>query len=227
MNLESGSSRGSAGFVRPNGREVGLLLAVGVFVLAISLAALGPDSWRIGLVGEWFTYMLLALALLSWRPLRSTLGNTSRFQRAAVVTCLLLLALGQFVGGGRQTFPLARFQMFTDPAASTLRQYHYLGHTESGSSVPVDPVALFPSLDRGRFEGTLVRAAEAALRDGPHSEAARTYDEILMALLKRHNLGTDDPIIRIDTYAIDVPLDPPPRDRVRTGGTRIWSVEAA
>jgi hypothetical protein len=226
MKQESGSPGGLASFARPARRDVGLLLAVGFLLLAISLAALGPRWWRIGLVGEWMTYMMLALALISWRPFRWVLGAISRMQRTAVVACLLLLALGQFLGGSRQTFPLARFQMFTDPAASALRQYHYLGHTRSGASVSMDPVALFPSLDRGRFEGKLVQAAEAAIRDGPHSEAARTYDEILMALLKRYNLATDDPIIRIDTHALDVPLDPPPRDGVSTGGTRIWSVDA-
>jgi hypothetical protein len=225
MKQETGGQRELAGFSRPTGREVALLLAVGCLVLAIALAALGPSSWRIGLVGEWVTYLLLALALISWQPLRSVLAGTSRLQRTAVVACLLLLALGQFIGGGRQTFPLVRFQMFTDPAASTLRQYHYLGHTRSGAGVPIDPVALFPSLDRGRFEGKLVQAAKAALRDGPRSEAARTYDEILLALLERYNLGTDDPVVRIDTYAIDVPLDPPPRDPFSTGGTPVWSVD--
>jgi hypothetical protein len=226
MKQRFGGQRELAGFTRPTGREVALLLAVGCLVLAISRAALGPSWWRIGLVGEWVTYLLLALALLAWRPLRSVLARISRLQRTAVVACLLLLALGQFIGGGRQTFPLVRFQMFTDPAASTLRQYHYLGHTRSGAGVPVDPVALFPSLDRGRFEGKLVQAAEAALQDGPRSEAATTYDEILLALLERYNLGTDDPIVRIDTYAVDVPLDPPPRDPLPTGGVRVWSVAA-
>jgi hypothetical protein len=225
VKLRSGGQRELAGFTRPTGREVGLLLAVGCLVLAVSLAALGPSSWRIGLLGEWVTYLLLALALISWQPLRLVLAATSRLQRTAVVAGLLLLALGQFVGGGRQTFPLVRFQMFTDPAASTLRQYHYLGHTSSGAGVPVDPVALYPSLDRGRFEGKLVRTAEAALQDGPRSEAARTYDELLLALLERYNLGTDDPIVRIDTYTVDVPLDPPPRDPLTTRGTRVWSVD--
>ena len=226
MKQRFGGRGGLAGFTRPTGREVGLLLAVGCLVLAVSLAALGPSRWRIGLVGEWVSYLLLALALISWRPLRSVLAGSSRLQRTAVVACLLLLALGQFIGGGRQTFPLVRFQMFTDPAASTLRQYHYLGHTRSGAGVPIDPVALFPSLDRGRFEGKLVQTAEAALQDGPRSAAASTYDELLLALLDRYNLGTDDPIVRIDTYAIDVPLDPPPRDPLSTAGTRVWTVDA-
>src|SRR4030095_6418958 len=73
MKQETGGQRELAGFSRPTGREVALLLAVGCLVLAIALAALGPSSWRIGLVGEWVTYLLLALALISWQPLRSVL----------------------------------------------------------------------------------------------------------------------------------------------------------
>jgi hypothetical protein len=226
MSREPGNERALASFAYPTGREIGLLVAVGIFVLAISLAALGPRWWRIGLVGEWVTYMLLAFAILSWRPFRSVLARTSRGQRTAVAATLLLLALGQFVGGGRQTFPLVRFQMFTDPAATELRQYHLLGVTKTGERIPVDPVVLFPSLDRGRFEGKLGQTTEAALEDGPGSDAANTYEGILMALLERHNKSARNPIVRLDVYALDLPLDPPPRDRVAAGGARVWSVEA-
>jgi hypothetical protein len=214
------------GFARPGAREVAALVATAILVLVASLAALGREWWRVGLLGEWATYLLLALVLLSWRPFRSALARSGRGRQAAVFTILFLLALGQFIGGGRQTFPLVRFQMFTDPAATQLTQYHFLGVTRSGATVQVDPVGLYPSLDRGRFEGKLVQMTEAAIDHGPGSDAADTYERLLSALLHRHNLGARDPIIRLDVYGVDQRLDPPPRGREPVRALRVWSVEA-
>jgi hypothetical protein len=214
------------GFARPSRREFAALLAIAVLVLAISLAVLGREWWRIGLLGEWLTYLALALAVQSWRPFRSVLARSGQGRQAAVVAILVLLALGQFIGGGRQTYPLVRFQMFTDLAATQLTQYHLLGVTRSGATVQVDPVALYPSLDRGRFEGKLVQMTEAAVQDGLGSDAADTYERLLSALLKRHNLGARDRIVRLDVYAVDQRLDPPPRGRQPVRAVRVWSVEA-
>jgi hypothetical protein len=202
------------------------LVATAVLILVISLAALGREWWRVGLFGEWATYLLLALAVLSWQPFRSALARSGRGRQAAVIGVLVLLGLGQFIGGGRQTFPLVRFQMFTDPAATEQTQYHFLGVARSGAKVQVDPVRLYPSLDRGRFEGKLVQATEAAIQDGPGSTAADTYERLLSALLERHNLGARDPIVRLDVYAVDQWLDPPPRGRQPVRAVHVWSVEA-
>jgi hypothetical protein len=203
------------------------LVAVGVAVLVLSLVALGPKWWRVGLVGEWGGYLLVALAILSWLPFRSALARTGRGSKAAVVTCFLLLALGQFLGGGRQAFPLSRFQMFTDPAPSVAHQYRYVGVSTTGRTVAVDPVRLFPSLDRGRFDGKLIQTAQAAIQGGPGSGAAETYDGILTALLERYNANARDKLARLEVYTVDAPLDPPPRDRVAVEATRVWSVGVA
>jgi hypothetical protein len=223
---QSASALSRHGFTRPSGREVAVLVGAAVLVLAVSLAALGREWWRVGLLGEWATYLLLALVVLSWQPFRSALARSGRGQRAAVVAILVLLGLGQFIGGGRQTFPLVRFQMFTDPAATEKTQYHFLGVARSGATLQVDPVRLYPSLDRGRFEGKLVQTTQAAIRDGPGSSAAGTYDRLLSALLERHNLDARDPIVRLDVYAVDQQLDPPPRGREPVRAVRVWSVKA-
>jgi hypothetical protein len=197
-----------------------------VLVLAVSMAALGSRWWRLGLVGEWVTYMVLAFALLSWRPLRSALAGSGRLQRLAVVACLLVVALGQFVGGGRHTFPFVRFAMFTDASTPDAHYYAYLGVSQAGRTVQLDPVDLYPSLDRGRFDGRLFGSAEAAVADGPGSDAARAYDQLLLAILARHNLDAADPLVRLDVYTVDADVDPPPRGRTAVRTTRVWSVKA-
>lgn len=229
MNFPAGKDglRAAVGaqFVRPSGREVGFLITAGALVLGISLAALGPKWWRVGLIGEWATYMAVAFGILSWRPFRSAVGRTSPTQKLAVAACFLLLAVGQFVGGGRHTFPLVRFQMFTDLTSSKVRQYHLLGIAHTGDTVPIDPVQLFPSLDRGRFDSKLNQSVEAAIGDGPGSRAAKTYDDLLLAILKRYNLDARDKIVRLEVHGVDVDLDRPPRGRVNVEGALVWSVE--
>jgi hypothetical protein len=224
--LEERRTAGDQGFARPAIGEGGILAGVGLLVLLAAAAALGPRWWRPGLVGEWATYMVLAFAVLSWQPFRSAVGRGGRLQRAAVAGCLLLLALGQFVGGGRHTFPFVRFAMFTDPGPAEARYYSYLGLTRSGRSVQVDPVALYPSLDRGRFAGRLSDSAEAAIAGGSGSPAGEAYDDLLSALLRRGNLGRDDPLVRLDAYLVHAALDPPPRHRTAVAAERVWSVEA-
>jgi hypothetical protein len=213
-------------FVRPTVREEVVLASVGLLVLLAAAAALGHRWWRPGLVGEWATYMVLAYAVLSWRPFRSAVARSGR-RRVAIAGCLLLLVLGQFVGGGRHTFPFVRFAMFTDPAGPPdARWYSYLGLTRAGRSVQVDPVALYPSLDRGRFVGRLFDSAEAAVADGSGSAAGEAYDDLLLALLRRENLGRGDPLVRLDVYLVHADLDPPPRHPTAVAAERVWSVEA-
>jgi hypothetical protein len=170
--------------------------------------------------------MVLAYAILCWRPFRSAVAGNGRLQRAAVAGCLLLLVLGQFVGGGRHTFPFVRFAMFTDPGPPDARYDSYLGLTRAGRSVQVDPVALYPSLGRGRFAGRLAESAEAAIAGGRGSAAGQAYDDLLLALLRRQNLGRDDPLVRLDVYRVHADLDPPPRRRTAVAAERVWSVEA-
>jgi hypothetical protein len=214
------------GFARPKAHEAGILVAVGVLVLLVSWVALGARWWRAGFVGEWATYMVLAYTVLSWRPFRSVAARIGRAQKAAILACLMLLAIGQFIGGGRQTFPFVRFAMFTDAGPQEARYYTYLGVSKAGRSIQLDPVALYPSLDRGRFDGRLFGAAEAAIAAGPGSDAARAYDDLLLALLERHNLSAGDPLVRLDVYLVDAPLEPLPRHRTGVRAQRVWSVEA-
>ena len=216
---------GQGDFIRPSRREIGWLLVAGSAILSLSMAALGPQWRRIGLIGEWATYMTFALVILAWRPFRSALAQTRRLEVAAVVASLLLMALGQFVGGGRHTYPLVRFQMFTDATSSEVHQYHYLGITNTGERLSLRPVQLFPSLDQGRLDGKLVQSLDLAIRNGPGSDAAKNYDALLLALVKRHNLSAPNKIIRLDVYDVDARLDPPPRKRVDVEGVRVWSVE--
>jgi hypothetical protein len=224
--LEERGRADDQGFVRPTSREEGILACAGLLVLLVATAALGHRWWRPGLVGEWATYMVLAYAILSWRPFRSTVARSGRRQRVAVAGCLLLLVVGQFVGGGRHTFPFVRFAMFTDPGPPDARYYSYLGLTRAGRSVQVDPVALYPSLDRGRFAGRLVESAEAAIARGSGSAAGEAYDDLLLALLRRQNLGRHDPLVRLDVYLVRADLDPPPRHRTAVAAGRVWSVGA-
>ena len=217
---------GDQGFVRPRGREEGILLGAGLLVLLVAATALGHRWWRPGLVGEWATYMVLAYTVLAWRPFRSTVARSGRRQRVAVAGCLLLLVMGQFVGGGRHTFPFVRFAMFTDPGPPDTHWYSYLGLTRAGRSVQVDPVALYPSLDRGRFAGRLFDSAEAAIAGGSGSAAGGAYDDLLLALLRRQNLGRDDPLVRLDVYLVHADLHPPPRHRTAVAAGRVWSVGA-
>jgi hypothetical protein len=203
-----------------------VLVVVGVGVLAVSMAALGARWRRAGLVGEWATYMVLAFAILSWRPFRAVLAGSGRVQRLAVVGCLFLLALGQFVGGGRHTFPFVRFAMFTDPAETEAHYYTYVGVARSGRTVPLDPVDLYPSLDRGRFDGRLELSLEAAREEGPGSDAARDYDQLLTAIVTRHNRDAADPLVRLEVYTVEADIDPPPRERTAVTTTRVWSLEA-
>jgi hypothetical protein len=107
--LEERRTAGDQGFARPTVREGGILAGIGLLVLLAAAAALGRRWWRPGLVGEWATYMGLAYAILSWRPFRSAVAGSGRLRRAAVAGCLQLLVMGQFVGGGRHTFPFVRF----------------------------------------------------------------------------------------------------------------------
>jgi hypothetical protein len=223
--LEERRTAADQGFARPAVREGGILAGIGLLVLLAAAAALGPRWWRPGLVGEWATYMVLAYAVLSWRPFRSAVARSGRPQRAAVAGCLLLLVMGQFVGGGRHTFPFVRFAMFTDPGPPDTHHYSYLGLTRTGRSVRVDPVALYPSLDRGRFVGRLFDSAEAAIAGGSGSGAGEAYDDLLLALLRRRNLGRDDPLVRLDVYLVHTDLDPPPRHRTAVAAGRVWSVE--
>jgi hypothetical protein len=213
------------GFAWPTGREVVILAGCGLLVLLGAWAALGQRWWRLGLVGEWATYMVLGVVLLSWRPFRSAISRSGWLQKAAVVACFLLLAIGQFIGGGRQTFPLVRFAMFTDPASQAARYCAYLGVTGTGHQVQVDPVALYPSLARGSFTGRLCQSAEAAVAGGPGSDAGRAFDDQLLALLKRQNMGGDQ-LVRLDVYLVQADLDPPPRHRSDVRAQRVWSVEA-
>lgn len=225
--LEERRTAADQGFVRPTIREEGILAGVGLLVLLAAAAALGHQWWRPGLVGEWATYMVLAYAVLAWRPFRSAVARSGQLQRAAVAGCLVLLVLGQFVGGGRHTFPFVRFAMFTDPGPPDAHYYSYLGLTRAGRSVQVDPVALYPSLDRGRFAGRLFESAEAAIAGGSGSAAGEAYDDLLLALLRRQNVGRDDPLVRLDVYLVHAELDPPPRHRTAVAARRMWSVEAA
>ena len=157
--LEERRTADDQGFARPTIREGGILAGIGLLVLLAAAAALGRRWWRPGLVGEWATYMVLAYAVVSWQPFRSAVAGSGRRQRAAIAGCLLLLVMGRFVGGGRHTFPFVRFAMFTDPGPPDARYYSYLGLTRAGRSVQVDPVVLYPSLDRGRFVGRLFSPA--------------------------------------------------------------------
>lgn len=224
--LEERRRAGDQGFARPTSREIAILAGIGLLVLLATAAALGRRWWRPGLVGEWATYMVLAYAVLSWRPFRSAVAGSGRRRRAAVAGCLLLLVMGQFVGGGRHTFPFVRFAMFTDPGPADARWYSYLGLTRTGRSVQVDPVALYPSLDRGRFAGRLFDSAQAAVAGGSGSAAGEAYGDLLLALLRRENLGRDDPLVRLDVYLVHADLDPPPRHRTAVAAGRVWSVEA-
>jgi multisubunit Na+/H+ antiporter MnhB subunit len=224
--LEERRTAGDHGFARLTSREGAILAGVGLVVLLAAAAALGGRWWRPGLVGEWATYMVLAYAILRWQPFRSAVGRSGRPQRAAVAGCLLLLVLGQFVGGGRHTFPFVRFAMFTDPGPPDARYFSYLGLTRAGRSVQVDPVALYPSLDRGRFAGRLVDSAEAAIAGGSGSAAGEAYDDLLLALVRRENVGRDDPLVRLDVYLVHADLDPPPRRRTAVAAQWVWSVEA-
>ena len=213
-------------FARPASRERAILAGIGLVVLLAAAAVLGRRWWRPGLVGEWATYMALAYAVLSWRPFRWAVAGSGRRPRAAVAGCLLLLVMGQFVGGGRHTFPFVRFAMFTDPSPADARYYSYLGLTRAGRSVQVDPVALYPSLDRGRFAGRLFDSAEAAIAGGSGSAAGQAYGDLLRSLLRRENLGRGDPLVRLDVYLVHADLDPPPRHRTAVAAGRVWSVEA-
>jgi hypothetical protein len=224
--LEERRRADDQGFARPTIVEGGMLAGAGLLVLLAAAAALGRRWWRPGLVGEWATYMVLAYAILSWQPFRSAVARSGRPQRAAIAGCLLLLVMGQFVGGGRHTFPFVRFAMFTDPGPQDARYYSYLGLTRAGRSVQVDPVALYPSLDRGRFVGRLFDSAEAAVADGSGSAAGEAYDDLLLALLRRENLGRGDPLVRLDVYLVHADLDPPPRHPTAVAAERVWSVEA-
>jgi hypothetical protein len=150
--------------------------------VVVGFALLGPSRWRWGLVGEAVSYLGLGLGLVCWRPFRRLLAALPARGRRLPPAVLVLLLLGQLVGGSRLAFPLSRFSMYTDELSATEVSYAVEAVGAGGERVVVSDPSLFPSWRRDRFASLVERIAEDEVPgDGGcrgFPELARTVAEL-------------------------------------------------
>ena len=126
-----------------------MLLAVVTVAVSLGLVTL-MGYWRTGLAFEALWYLTLCALFSAATPIRNLLGSLTTLQRATLTIFGVGLLAAQFVGGGRHTYPLVRWAMFTDvrlDASATI----FEGVRQSGVRIRIEPAELVPSLSNGRF----------------------------------------------------------------------------
>ena len=175
-------------FSWPSRRLAGAITTLWFVAAVPGLAVLMRRNPRLGPLGEALSYLVLALALASVTALRAAFAQLSRSLGALLVVAAVLMLFGQLGGGGRQFFPLVRFNVYTDSPDSVVHQLE--GLTKTGNRCCIrrrrlhlwaGPLQLYTSLLRatGLSSGTAT--------DGRHDSAVDDYRRFLLAIIRQYN----------------------------------------
>jgi hypothetical protein len=180
------------------------LIALGGLIIATSIATMAAAGWwRAGLLVEGCWYLALIWGISTYRPFRF-LGQVDVAQRAVLACFAFTLLAAQFAGGGRHTFPLVRWAMYTDPAPAA-QAVVYEGLTGAGKSALLRPAALVPPLGRGRFGSKLRYAYDASQRTS--SPGHTELDQLLRTLAVLYNRSNPaSPIVAVLVVEYTVPV---------------------
>jgi len=168
---------------------------------------------RPGAVLEALSYLGLALALASITAVRATFSRVARVPAAILVLGAVLVVFGQLGGGGRHTFPLVRFNVYTDEIGDDASDFTtYEGVRADGSRALLQGDHVFHSLENGRFgsfQSHLFSASgigSGRATDGRHDAAVDDYRRFLLGVLRQYNAEhSDRPIVALDIVAHDAP----------------------
>jgi len=189
-----------------NERNIRLLIfLIAILTIAIALAVLPQRWWRIGLISESLWYLAVLWFLINYRPLWIQCARLPT--RYIVVIALFSVGFlgGQYLGGGRLTYPFVRWAMYTDQIARPT--YHiYVGVLDSGERVLLHPEQLFSSLRNGKIQ-SLLRSALKQMAEKKKNEnlhiGSTELDGLLNAMATVWNEGKrGSPILAIEVFEV-------------------------
>jgi hypothetical protein len=176
--------------------------------------------------GECLVLAVILALLLCSKDLRTILRCAPRRYVAflglffTVASAAQVGTRGQYVYPQRsEPFPLTRFAMFTEVSPSQRTQtitYHFLGQTQNGDSVTLNPLHLLPTIDfstfhtRVRMMGEWLDSADAAKRDAAEQEL-KQFARTMALRYAEHNPGSA--IHEVDVVRRVIDLRFPSRDQ--------------
>ena len=195
-----------------------LLVAALIWLLAMGVSitvnrVLGSNRWNAWPESPPMAIYSLALFLpvvlfLTWRPMFELISSWPRAHRILLHVFLSLIFIGHLANASRYTFPFMDWQMFTrsfDP--DTIIHYEFVGLTQDGTEVKLNPVHEFPPLDNLRFYLGFRQFSEIIQQreEDEREPLWQVHDDVLIALARRHNQGHRDKLVTsIEVLRIEI-----------------------
>jgi hypothetical protein len=151
--------RATAGSAVADARRRLVIVVVGASLLGATV--LGVTGWlgrQPGFLFEVLFYPTLAAVLASSEPIRSDILALPLWHRRFLLGLVAVAVTAQFMGGGGELFPGARWAMFSDPVPNAVSHVLVVDYRD-GHSALLDPADLFGSLRNGRAGSLLGRLA--------------------------------------------------------------------
>ena len=173
------------------------LLVVVAFSSAAGLVALDRAGWldrQPGFIAEAAIYLAIAAVLASVPVVRDDILALPRFHRLFLLVLTGFVVFAQFVGGGGDVFPGARWAMFSDEVRA-VETTVVIATMSDQSEILIRPDQLFGALRNGRDGSLLDRTA----REGE-------LEAVVAALTERYTkLRPDADILAIRVVDVSIP----------------------
>jgi hypothetical protein len=206
----------------------GLLKRITLLWFACYVAALLVDrhgwviSWR-GVTESVLWLVILSVAAFT-RPVPAFLQGLPRRHRRFLAAVLAAVLFGQFAGREpERTFPLVSWRMFSSRRAlQNLTFFDYVGDTDDGQQITLNPPRLFPSVNHTIMMGLANLAEKVA--DEPTPGDSQRLSSALRAIGRMHNRLNPTVLVRsvsLVRCTLDARAPAGHRDGQRQ---RVWTV---
>jgi len=184
-------------------------------------------SWR-GLTESIFWLAILSLPAFT-RQVPAFLADLPRGHRRLLAVTLAAVLFGQLAGREpERTFPLVSWRMFSARRAlQILTFFEYVGDTDDGKPITLNPPRLFPSINHTVMMGLANLADEVGPQSTVDEQATgdpQRLSSALRAIGRMHNrLNPTVPIRRVSLVRCTLDARAPAADR-HVQRQRVWSV---
>jgi len=137
--------------------------------------------------------------MLIFRPIRTFLASLPKQHIIMLAGFVFLMALGQLLGtpnNSRATFPFVSWNMYSyTPKLDAVEFYEYIGSTQEGDEVALQPARIFPPLVNARLHHLLLALikgvqADPAAEPNPSDEALFPFQSALKSSPKLEFIRT-------------------------------------